>query len=172
MGAGQKYDTTAAVSTDLWELPRIESPQTAAGDSVDYCIVWLAPTAVQPTGAVSIAADTAYFIFQVSGNGQTWQNVTATENSDPVNYTLEQGTTNSFYRVIEQHVGGVASGGIPTGQEISTSTAPTDMSIWGVYPLFRLVVSGDYTGQYEAFVRFWTNDPGDPRGSGGSGGDW
>ena len=153
-GSGQSVDTTAA-----FRAPSVPNRVTAsAADSISWFSFIFAPS-TKGTGTTA-GADSIYLSTQVSWDGANWATVTPGQifiaaGKDDASFNgivlLEPGSKNAFYHQFKFRwvalglVGGVGEG---------ATTAPTHLEL-GVYPYFRFLVQGDWTGAYEGKVEVY-----------------
>jgi len=155
-------DTSTTIDLSQFVLPgKGAGNLVVVGDSLSWLKFEVFPATSSPT----IAADSILVEIQVRMGGESgWQTTTPTVafNATATNppgartanaaYVLEQGSTNSFFYVIRQRLGAVASGDIMF-PILSSSTAPTIQQLYG-WKEARIIVSHgvNNTGRFDARV--------------------
>ena len=133
--SGQRKDT---LYFSLPDLAFIRSA-AAAADSAPLFSLFIVP---EPNSAVTVAADSAYWILGAAiGSGGGW-GVAGSWVEAPEIGLLEIGTTNQF--VNQWNFQFIAD----------TPLTATNVTM-GNYDKFRAVIGGDFTGTYRFFLRYW-----------------
>jgi len=153
--------TPVAHDTSSWiDISKLVMPEKGAGQlpTASDSISWLRIDFFPPKTTPTISLDSLYITIQVSNDGvispvsctpTTVFDITADGLLGAV--ILEQATTNTFYYVLRQRVGAVASGDLLFPIR-SSSTAPTYQQIYG-WQRMRIIVQSDRTGPLDAKVR-------------------
>lgn len=154
-------DTLAPFPLEPFALPPLTARGLSQGtDSTSTGFVFY----MQPTRNTSFTPgeDSIYVLLQVSIDAVNWVGVTVTQGPGALNLNggaesfapvLEIGTSHCFalpYKLLTDDA--AATGGI----SLVFSSSVTDMT-WFGWRYARLIVGGDYTGEYEAYIGYWAN---------------
>lgn len=133
--SGQRADTLYFTVPDL----ALVRSAAAAADSAVLFSIFVIP---DPLSAITVVADSAYWtVGGTVGSGGGW-GVAGNWAEAPNIGLLEIGTLNCFVRQWNfQFIN-------------PTPLTPTNVTM-GDYDQFRVVASGDYTGTYRYFLRYW-----------------